>query len=92
LGRGFLQRPKGGGPRDDSAPTYEETIAELSTVLTKDVLPFVKLFRLVSEDNPSNYYMEREWRMYGNLEFDCGRFWLRRQGESGFSAVSGPHL
>jgi hypothetical protein len=70
LGRGFLQRPKGGGPRDNSAPTYEETIAELSTVLTKDVLPFVKPFPLVSEDDPSNYYMEREWRMYGNLEFE----------------------
>lgn len=67
-------RPKG-GPRDDSAPTYEETIAELSTVLTKDVLPFVKPFPLVSEDDPSNYYMEREWRMYGNLEFEPE--WIR---------------
>ena len=30
----------------------------------------MKPFPLVSEDNPSNYYMEREWRMYGNLEFE----------------------
>ena len=38
--------------------------------MTKDVLPFVKPLPLVSEDDPSNYYMEREWRMYGNLEFE----------------------
>lgn len=38
--------------------------------LLEDVYPFVKLFDSTKDDDdPDNYYMEREWRVVGSVEF-----------------------
>jgi len=55
-----------------SIPTNEiDTLNALRRVLEKDILAFIKPFnseRAAAERE--NYYMEREWRKYGNLLFD----------------------
>ena len=48
-----------------------DTLNALRRVLEKDILAFIKPFnseRAAAERE--NYYMEREWRKYGNLLFD----------------------
>ena len=36
----------------------------------KDLLAFLKPFDAnLADDDPENFYMEREWRKFGNLEF-----------------------
>ena len=43
----------------------------LHNFLTFNVMSFVKVFDdQLPDDDPKNYYMEREWRMLGNLEFE----------------------
>jgi hypothetical protein len=50
--------------------------------LTLHVFPFVKSFKARStDDDPENFYMEREWRRYGDLKFaldDVCRVYLPR--------------
>jgi hypothetical protein len=59
------------------ATTPEAAISEISTLMIKDVLAFVKPFALTRvEQDPANYYMEREWRKYGNLLFRAE--WVKR--------------
>src|SRR5687768_16875591 len=55
-----------------SAPaTPEAAISEMSTLLIKDVLAFVKPFdHTRALEDSANYYMEREWRKYGNMLFE----------------------
>lgn len=41
----------------------------LDAILTKEVLAYIKVFQAeLSEDHPDNYYLEREWRKFGNLK------------------------
>ena len=57
--------------------TYDQVIDELSIVLMRDVVAFLKPFRFTDNDNdPSNVYMEREWRSYGNFKF--APQWVRK--------------
>jgi hypothetical protein len=61
-------RPKSSQGYAPSTP--EHAITEIDTVMIKDILAFVKPFDFTRDvDDPLNYYMEREWRKYGNLEF-----------------------
>lgn len=49
----------------------EAAISAMSNVFAKDFLAFIKPFNShLPSDHEKNYYMEREWRKYGNLKFD----------------------
>jgi hypothetical protein len=59
-------RPLGTEPK-----TPEAAIAALRSVFEKDMLAFIQPFDADLQDSDvNNYYLEREWRMFGNLRFD----------------------
>jgi hypothetical protein len=59
--RGFNQPPR----------SREEAIEETETIFSAHFLGFLKVFNSeLPEDHPNNYYMEREWRKFGNLRFE----------------------
>lgn len=50
--------------------TKEEAAREMDSMLIKDFFAYIKPFNVeLTEDDPDNFYMEREWRKYGPLEF-----------------------
>ncbi|WP_243393691.1 abortive infection system antitoxin AbiGi family protein [Solimonas fluminis] len=50
--------------------TFEEAIAAVEEILDKEFLPFLKPFNSeLSDCDADNFYMEREWRKYGNMKF-----------------------
>lgn len=64
-GSGARQRSLGTEPT-----TREEALRALDSIVGKDMLAFIKPFdSTLSEDHANNFYMEREWRKYGNLCF-----------------------
>lgn len=53
-----------GAPAVDAADAADQA----QTALVRDVLAFIKVFDVtLPEDHPENFYMEREWRKYGNM-------------------------
>lgn len=49
----------------------EEANHLVESMLFKDFLAFIKPFNSeLPSDHQDNYYMEREWRKYGNMKFD----------------------
>jgi hypothetical protein len=51
----------------------DEAISSTSNLFLKEFLAFVKPFdSTLEDDNSENYYMEREWRKFGNLELRPG--------------------
>jgi len=51
--------------------TTQETITCLESMIYKDFLAFIKPFNSeLADDDPNNFYMEREWRKYGNMKFE----------------------
>ena len=52
-------------------PTDERSAVQaMDSVFTRHFLAFIKPFYSeYANDHPKNYYMEREWRKFGNLEF-----------------------
>lgn len=51
--------------------THEGAISAVESVLHKDFLAFIKPFNSeLPHNNPDNFYMEREWRKYGNMKFE----------------------
>lgn len=63
--KGFA-RPLGIIPKD-----MAEAISALDSILMKDFLAYIKPFNSeLSAEKKENYYMEREWRKYGNLMFE----------------------
>lgn len=53
-----------GGPAEDA----QEAADEASSLITRDVQAFLKFWDVdLPEDHPENFYMEREWRKFGNL-------------------------
>ena len=54
--------------------TPEEAISAIHSMLLKDFLAFIKPFNSeLPHDHPNNYYMEREWRKYGNMRFEASQ-------------------
>ncbi len=56
-------------------PENEKLRSDLSTyefILSTQVFAFVKSFNVggMADDDPDNYYMEREWRIPNNFDFD----------------------
>jgi hypothetical protein len=58
-------RPLGSEPQ-----TAEDAIQQIHSLLLKDFLAYIKPFNSeLPKSHPDNYYMEREWRKYGNMKF-----------------------
>lgn len=54
----------------EGAPAMDaqEAADEASSLITRDVQAFLKFWDVdLPEDHPENFYMEREWRKFGNL-------------------------
>lgn len=57
--------------RDPS--TVKEALTAMNSIIAKDFLAFIKPFNSTLEDDSAdNFYMEREWRKFGNFCFDVG--------------------
>ncbi len=57
--------PLGSEPTD-----YSQTVKCLQSVFQLHILSFIKPFNSnLAEEHSDNYYMEREWRKFGNLRF-----------------------
>lgn len=55
----------------DKIGDFQSRVLELEKFLDFHIFSYVKFFdSSKSEDDPENYYMEREWRMIGNLNFN----------------------
>ena len=60
-----------GRPLGKRLENKEAAIAAMHSVFAKDFLAFIKPFNShLPAGHEKNYYMEREWRKYGNLKFD----------------------
>jgi hypothetical protein len=52
-------------------PDSPSACSAVDSLLQKDVLAFIKPFDAeLADDHPANYYLEREWRKYGNMMFE----------------------
>jgi hypothetical protein len=51
--------------------TPEEAISAIYSIMLKDFIAFIKPFNSeLPYYDQKNYYMEREWRKYGNMKFE----------------------
>jgi hypothetical protein len=63
--------PQLGGSAADYAML--ERVTRVRNMLEEHVFGFLKFFSsALPEDDPANYYMEREWRVLGNIRFLLG--------------------
>jgi hypothetical protein len=54
----------------DSALRLVQAFEDFQTFLNFEVWSYLKMFdATLSEDDPDNFYMEREWRIVGNVQF-----------------------
>ena len=54
--------------------TPEAAIFAIHSMLLKDFLAFIKPFNSeLPHNHPNNFYMEREWRKYGNMKFETAQ-------------------
>jgi hypothetical protein len=66
VGKGDKSRSLGVPP-----PSLESAISAMQSMVLKDFLAFIKPFNSeLSHNDQLNYYMEREWRKYGNMQFE----------------------
>ena len=48
----------------------QRAVCAADSIFSKDFIAFLKPFdATLSADDPNNFYMEREWRKYGNMRF-----------------------
>jgi len=60
----------------ESPKTPEATLSALDTVVLQHFLAFIKPFEAdLADDDPENYYLERELRKFGNLVFKPENIW-----------------
>ncbi len=58
---------------DPGVPEDYHRLMDLQRFLGFQVFSFVKFFDdAKSDEDPENFYMEREWRIIGNLKFNLG--------------------
>lgn len=60
-------------PRNLGVPpsSLESAISAMQSMVFKDFLAFIKPFNSeLPQNDQMNYYMEREWRKYGNMQFE----------------------
>lgn len=56
--------------RGEVPDSPEGAAADMNSIVEREFLAFLKPFRCdLSAGDPSNFYMEREWRMLGSLKF-----------------------
>lgn len=56
--------------RTDAAAREDHDLLRLARFLDFEVLSFLKFFEYpLDDDDPENYYMEREWRLHGEFRF-----------------------
>jgi hypothetical protein len=59
--------------KESSEPTSGTRIIRMQSFLITQLFPLIKPFSTqLDEDHPQNYYMEREWRVSGPIEFSLG--------------------
>lgn len=52
--------------------SFESATSAVQGMLLKDFLAFIKPFNSeLPREHPDNFYMEREWRKYGNMKFEA---------------------
>jgi len=72
----------------NSKGNMKEVMTEIHTFLAYNVFAYVKFFdHFLPDDDPGNYYFEREWRVLGNLEFtdaNVKRVFVPREFEKRF--------
>ena len=57
--------------RADAQRRGDDEMLALARFLDMEVLSFLKFFEYpLDDEDPENYYMEREWRLHGELRFD----------------------
>lgn len=66
------QEPSSGSRSLGKIPsTAESAISGVHSMVLKDFLAFIKPFNSeLPRNHPNNFYMEREWRKYGNMKFE----------------------
>lgn len=65
-GRSELKITVGGQPKNEN-----DALKSIQSIISGDFLAFIKPFNSeLEKQHPDNYYMEREWRKFGNLEID----------------------
>jgi abortive phage resistance protein AbiGi (putative antitoxin) len=68
----FVNAVKGRHSRriGEEPATPDDAVLALNNMLLRDFLAYIKPFDAnLADDSPENYYLEREWRKHGNLEF-----------------------
>lgn len=54
----------------EDASQFARDLNDVSWEIRREVFSFMKFFDAgKNEEDPDNYYMEREWRKWGNLQF-----------------------
>jgi hypothetical protein len=70
----FMKEIRNGAAPDDPGLTGGLTSQEITNLmgfLVSRIFSFCKFFDAgLADDDQNNYYMEREWRIFGSLEFD----------------------
>lgn len=66
----YTGRPESSSPIPVVHPPLDESNRDLlSQFMGAYLFPYMKFFDLLPDEHPDNFYMEREWRVFGALSF-----------------------